>query len=342
MQGLREVQREIRRCVICQKALKAPLQQKMAPLPEERVTESAPFKKTGVDMMGPFPVKMNGRSTNKVYVAVFTCMSSRSVHAEVTHKMDTDSILMAITRFMARRPGVEGFFSDRGTNFIAANSVMTKEIRKINEEAQPEMRRKGIEWTFNPPYAPHRGGVWERIIGMFKRHLACVLAGEVPHLETFTTTITEIEGVMNKRPLTALSTDPRDTEALTPNHILAPASAGTSAKGEVPMRIVNGEETREAWRQAQGGVNAFWKKWRSEYLTLLHSRQKWTGSKENLKINDFVILVEDGMHRNEWSLGRVKRTVQTDGHVRTVDVKRSDGKIVTRDRTKLVKLELDE
>ena len=190
---------------------------------------------------------------------------------------------------------------------------------------------------------PHTGGgVWERIIGMFKRHLACVLSGEIQHIETFTTMIVEIEGVLNRRPLTAVSSDSRDSEALTPNHLLAPASVRADTNVISVIGAPDAKDTKEAWKRAQSGVNSFWKKWRTEYLALLHQRQKWTGSKENLKVNDIVIIVEAGVHRNEWSLGRVLKTLQSDEHVRTVEVRRSDGKVLTRDRTKIVKLELEE
>ena len=51
--------------------------------------------------------------------------------------------------------------------------------------------------------------------------------------------------------------------------------------------------------------------------------------------------MEEKVARREWKLGRVKKTIQTDDHVRQVEVTRGDGKVVTRDRTKLVKLEMD-
>ena len=105
-------------------------EQKMAPLPKERTTTTAPFYHCGIDIMGHFYVKMNGRANHKVYVAVFTCFESRAVHAEVIFKLDADSAINAITRFNARRPGMNQMYSDRGTNFIAANSILTKEFEE--------------------------------------------------------------------------------------------------------------------------------------------------------------------------------------------------------------------
>ena len=40
-------------------------------------------------------------------------------------------------------------------------------------------------------------------------------------------------------------------------------------------------------------------------------------------------------------MGRIASMMQSDDHVRQVAVRQGDGKIVERDQTKLVKLELD-
>ena len=79
----------------------------------------------------------NGRALHKVYVAVFTCMASRSVHAEVVFKMDVDSIVNALVRFTARRPRL----TDRGTNLVATRSILRSELRRLNEEVAPELRK---------------------------------------------------------------------------------------------------------------------------------------------------------------------------------------------------------
>ena len=69
---------------------------------------------------------------------------------------------------------------------------------------------------------------------------------------------------------------------------------------------------------------------------------KWRKRKENLKHGDLVILVEDTVDRHHWKLGRVTATPQSDLHVWKVEVRRGDGRIVLRDRVKIVKLEMDE
>ena len=89
-------------------------------------------------------------------------------------------------------------------------------------------------------------------------------------------------------------------------------------------------------------MNGFWKSFKNDYLQLLHNRQKWTKSRVNLKKGDLVIIVDDTTSRDAWRLGRVENVHESGPHVRKVDIKRGDGKLVIRDRTKVVRLEMDE
>ena len=70
----------------------------MAPLPQRRLIPTAPFEEVGLDCMGHFLVKLNGRADHKVWAVVFTCMVSRAVHVEVLFKMDTEAMINAIRK----------------------------------------------------------------------------------------------------------------------------------------------------------------------------------------------------------------------------------------------------
>ena len=233
-------------------------------------------------------------------------------------------------------------YSDRGTNFVAAHSILTKELAEINKVAAPSLAKKNIIWQFNPPHAPHRGGTWERVVGLFKKTLSGISKGDVLHFDTFATAVTEAEGILNRRPLTHLSTDSRDMEALTPNHLLCPSIIHLRDQPEVEASKDAAENARSSWQRAQSRVNSFWREFRRDYLSLLHSRPKWRKTSENLKIDDLVIIVDDAVERNQWKMGRMVGTTSSDGHVRKVELLRADGNIIRRDRRKIVRMELDE
>ena len=76
-------------------------------------------------------------------------------------------------------------------------------------------------------------------------------------------------------------------------------------------------------------------------MSLLHDRKKWKGTKDDLKKDDIVIIVDESKKRHEWKLGRVVEKITSGPHVRKVQVKKADGKTVLKDRTKIVKMEMD-
>ena len=80
------------------------------------------------------------------------------------------------------------------------------------------LSQDGIQWVFNPPAAPHMGGVWERLMRSCKKALDVVLWNQVLTDEVLLTAFAEVEWLVNSRPLTEVSSDVDDLEALTPNH----------------------------------------------------------------------------------------------------------------------------
>lgn len=234
------------------------------------------------------------------------------------------------------------FISDCGTNLVGANRVMKEEMQSWNASSTVELQRRGLQWDFIPPGTPHYGGIWERIAALFKKHLASITSGHVLHYDVFQTAVIEVEGILNRRPLTPLSDDPSDTSALRPINILHPSTFSHSSATILPPETGNDAVgLRCRWRNAQSRVDAFWKVWKSEYLQLLHARSKWTKSEVNIKKDALVIIVDETLHRHQWSLGRVVEVEGSGAHVRKAQILRPDGKIVLKDRSKIVRLELD-
>ena len=79
---------------------------------------------------------------------------------------------------------------------------------------------QGVTWHWNPPSAPHFGGVFEAMIKSSKRAINAILKDADVTDEELQTTFIGVENLMNSRPLNALSDDPNDEPVLTPNHFL--------------------------------------------------------------------------------------------------------------------------
>ncbi|XP_014679567.1 PREDICTED: uncharacterized protein LOC106819449 [Priapulus caudatus] len=102
-------------CVVCKKLYAPTHHQKMADLPPERGESGSPgFSCVGVDIFGPFYVKL-GRLEVKRYGCLYTRLTVRAVHIEVLNSLETDAFLAVFFRFIARRGCPVKVFSDNGS-----------------------------------------------------------------------------------------------------------------------------------------------------------------------------------------------------------------------------------
>ena len=141
------VRRVLGICFQCPRQNQAPCTQKMAALPTDRLTPNKPpFAFTGVDYFGPMLV-VQGRSHVKRYGCLFTCLTTRAVHLEVAHSLDTESFLAAYSRFESRRGAVEKLYSDNGTNFTSAEKELREMVATWNQkQIEDKFLRKNIVW----------------------------------------------------------------------------------------------------------------------------------------------------------------------------------------------------
>lgn len=299
----------------------------MAPLPSVRVnTAWGAFTNVGVDYFGPIYVK-RGRGVEKRYGCLFTCLQSRAVHLEVAYSLSADSFIMTLMRFVARRGKPDNIYSDNGTNFVAADKELKKYVQALDgDRVSNDLSRRGIQWHFNPPYSSHRGGEWERLIREVRRILNAICREQRFTDELLITILTEVERILNNRPLVPSVSEDHSELALTPNDLLlARGNSGMFQDLQLPDHFVRG------WKQANHAVGSFWKRWSSDYVTSLQSRQKWITRGRNFKEGDIVIVVSSGLSRDQWPLGIVVGSeIGLDGLVRTVEVKTKSG-ILRRD-----------
>ncbi len=162
-----------------------------------------------------------GRKEEKRYGVVFTCLAVRAIHIEVTSSLDTDAFINALRRFIARQGAPEEIRSDNGTNFKGGERELKVRIQNWNQDqVHSFLLQRKTEWIFNPPYASHMGGVWERMIRSIRKVLKAVLDMQTLTDESLRTFMCEVESIINSRPLTRISDNPTDLNAISPNHLL--------------------------------------------------------------------------------------------------------------------------
>lgn len=340
------IRSRIFKCLKCFRAKpqnKTPL---MGELPRSRVTPARPFLSTGIDYCGPFMVKVHtlrAMKQVKVYLCIFVCMVTKAVHVEVVMDLTTDAFIAALTRFVSRRGLCSDIYSDCGTNFVGADAALRKiaDLTITSSAAKETISRfskpRNIRFHFNPPAAPHQGGLWESAVKSAKYHLRRTMGDTVLTLAEFITLTTQVEAMLNSRPLTPLSSDPSDVSALTPGHFLI----GTSLAA-VPQQDVNQVPISRLkhWQLIQALHQRIWKRWQSEYLHSLQQRVKWCTNSEALKVGDLV-LMQAPTSPLSWPLARVEAVHPgADGVVRVVTLKTANGRF-TRPAVKVFPLPLN-
>ena len=335
IKGLSAVKSTLRECIKCRKIQASPPTQIMSDLPEERTAvNQPPFYNTGVDLFGPFYVKVH-RSQEKRYGVIFTCLTTRAVHLEVAHSLDASSFINALTRFTARRGPITYLRSDRGTNLTAADQELKNALLSLEKDNFSNLLlSKGIQWAFNTPHASHHGGVWERLIRSVRKIIDGILKEQTLKEESLPTLFCEVENIMNSRPLTTVSSDTSDLNPLTPNHLLRfngnVQTFGTFTDIE--------KYSRKRWKQIQYLADVFWSQWKKEYLSALQKRNCWKSKRENISVGDVVLLKDEMTPRCQWPLGRVIEVIKSKDHlIRSVKIKTQNSEY-TRPISKIILL----
>ena len=333
VRGRQVVKKLIGRCVICRRHEGKPLRGPLAPpLPPFRIQQAPAFQNIGLDNASPLFV--NG--SEKVWILLFTCCVTRAIHLELVESLSTDAFLRAMRRFTARR-GVPSFIvSDNAQTFKAAS----KFLNRVGQQT--------IQWSFNLPRAPWWGGVFERLIRSVKRCLRKVVGGARLTRDELNTVVTEVEMVINARPLGYVGMTSDDMEPpLTPSHLLhgrrisqmaeEPVEAADDPDFSIPES--NTATLDKRMKHMKMVMHHFWSRWQKEYVlelrTACKNSSKFSKYPSDVSKGDVVIIYDKEQPRGSWKTGIVERLHEgADGKCRSADVRviNSQGKAVTFQR----------
>jgi hypothetical protein len=308
-----KVRSVVYKCEHCTRLTPKPVNVPLAPLHKNRVVavNQPVFTSTGMDFFGPYVIAAG----SKVYGLILTCMTTRAVHLEACKRIDTESCLAAIDRFVSRRTKPDHIQCDLGSNFVGADNDMKKSLKLLSEVMPKEaIEKQRIEIEFNAAGSPNQGGAWERLIKDVKR---CIRASTETvskfSFKAFTTLLVRVEKIMNNRPLAF------DDEGIpmAPNLFLNPTKA---VVGSLPFEC----SAIKMLRKVQQAETKFWLDWKKLYLyNISADRLQRRGKFVQLKVGDMVLIDEskNAEFVNSWSPAKIVKVYpSSDGVVRAADV----------------------
>lgn len=141
-----------------------------------------------------------------------------------------------------------------------------------------------------------------RTLQWSKLALEFILNGRTLTDEVLLTTLIQLERILNSYPLTFISFNPNDPEALTPNHLLL-GHANPNMPPDVPS--VNRLQRSGGAKYMQFQV--IFAAWMRECIPFLTGQRKWLTGQKNLKVSDIMVLIDQDLPREIWPIRKVTR-----------------------------------
>ncbi|CAI4220968.1 unnamed protein product [Auanema sp. JU1783] len=184
-------------CLQCKKINNRPFKYPNFPqLPKERVVKFKPFENIGIDYAGPLLVKTEEQTTKKVWIVLITCLCTRAVYLEEVTDCSSETLILTLRKFFARKRIPSKIISDNGSQFLKTDKIL-----------QSFCFEKNIEWRTITPYSPWKGGFYERLIGITKTYLIKTLGLKRVSIRELAVILVEIENLMNNRPIACIDNE---------------------------------------------------------------------------------------------------------------------------------------
>ena len=352
LKGRQAVSKVIKNCVTCRRINNVSFKMPPVPaLPYDRVNLVKPFDTTGIDFAGPFTIKDSKGTKYKMYILVFTCLNVRAVHMELLESMNIEQFVLAFVRFCNRFTYPKIIYSDNARTFVAGSSLLSDLIQ--TDIFQDKFCSFNIKFKFTPTYSPWVGAAWERVIRTIKNCIYKTISRNVIDYFSMLTTLSDIERVINSRPLT-YNCSKDNFQIITPNDLLFPGFTTNSIFvsennicnvdfdiDDAKINIVESVKLRDIL------FEKFRMNFMDTYLLDLRDRhcKSYTpvGIKQSpfLRIGAIVIFKIPIKARPFWSYAKiVDFEPSSDGFIRTAKILKN-GKILSTSILNLYPLELD-
>ncbi|XP_043219934.1 uncharacterized protein LOC122380652 [Amphibalanus amphitrite] len=350
--GRQVVKRVLKDCITCQKlnalAFEYP---KMTNLPRERVSLIKPFCNTAIDYTGHILVEDTNGEMRKMYIVLYTCLAIRCVHLDLVPDLSLGSFLQSFRRFCSTYGVPEFLYTDNAKQFLASQRVLINVF--TSDEFQEYLTEQSIKHSTIPVYASWVGGVYERQIKTVKHCLyKTVGRAKLGYFELLTQ-LSEIQNMVNSRPITYVYSEIDDIEPLTPNKILKlhtnpRLQLVDSSHATDPLWVSTPQDVHQQLNKTlheQQHLQEHYKSmWYREYLLGLRENSRdlfHTDWDDKIAVGDVVLINTKNKPRMFWLMGRVLQLLHgDDGRVRQVLLKTSTGRIERYAISHLYPLEL--
>ncbi|KHJ97710.1 hypothetical protein OESDEN_02308 [Oesophagostomum dentatum] len=191
--------------------------------------------------------------------------------------------LGAFRKLIARRGTPELVISDNASSFKLGSEILVNELPQYHKDSSVRSftTYNGLRWKFITPFAPRKGGFYERLVGSVKMSLKKIIHKAILIPRSLETLLVEIEGMLNTRPITPIHDSSADAKSFATNRLdstigTSPFVTKSKNEGKVNYTYHNTEteEFAKAWFHSLNVNLDFWAIWQRDYLAALAQRHQ--------------------------------------------------------------------
>ena len=188
---------------------------------------------------------------------------------------------------------MERFASRRGT----PNEIINDNFKTFkSKEVKHLMTQLHVRQRFILPASPWWGGFYERLVRSVKTSLRKILKKSLLNFEELQTVLTEIEAVINERPL-CYTSDEDIGNTITPNHLIYGRHLNYKTSANVFSVASSVNDCTRRVKYLVKLIEHFKKRFQTTYLNELKQRHTYNKSKNTeepkLTLNDVVLIKDD-------------------------------------------------
>ena len=212
-----------------------------------------------------------------LYLPLHMSSHTRAIHLECVSDCSSVSFIDNLTRFINRRGAPEEIISDNAGQFRLAKSSTWPHVEQcacMIKSVLSYVASSGIRWKFTTELSPWQGGFYERLVGIVKNAFKAVVGRRLLQWEQLHTFVTEIEAVVNSRPITYVYSDANSAIALRPMDFLMDLQPGTPGVDPTiaPEGGEAGKHLMKHWKYRQRRLDELWTNWHNEYQLSMRER----------------------------------------------------------------------
>lgn len=248
---------------------------------------------------------------------IFTDLASRAAHIEAVFGYDTDSFIMALTRFSNIRGWPQTIYSDPGSQLVGAETEIRTMWQQMDKASLYKVSTgNGLSWIFGPADSPWNQGAVELLVKSANQCLKISMNEKRLSPSQFITACYEVANILNVRPIGTLPSEDSEINMLTPNTLLLGRAHSAN-----PGHLDTTPSTLKSLRLVNSVVEAFWLKCTELYAPSMVAQRKWYQGDRQLQTGDVVAIADSNSLWGRYHLGKVTAVHSgKDGRIRRVEV----------------------